>query len=173
MSLIEQKKAFMDTLQRLLDARSAEIERKVAEFRESLEKEKLTDEMKQLVAFINQLDAMIAFEKQQAATATEEVVEDTVENEIEEDVAEEELFEDSENVDEEETFSEDNVEDEEVEDEQEQEIAEDEKDTVAYANSLIGTGFEALQADADDTRAKLRAAEQARPGMPNIVPPRR
>lgn len=168
MSLIEQKRAFMDQLQRLLDERSAEIDRKVAAYRESLEKEKLTDEMKQLVGFINQLDAMIAYENNTAAPTESEAVEEATIDEAP--VAEEGLFEDAESVDEESTFSEAPAETVAAE---EKEIANVERDTSEHADELVGTGFEALKIDADDTRAKLRAAEQARPGMPGIVPPRR
>ena len=172
MSLIEQKNAFMEKLQRLLDERSKEIDRKVAEFRESLEKETLTPEMKQIVAFINQLDAMIAFEKNTLTTRIEDV-QKANEDTIEKGDAETELFENDNVVNEEETFSESKAVSETVENENENENVNVDNDTIKYAKTLVGTGFEALEADAADTRAKLRAAEQARPGMFNIVPPRR
>lgn len=168
MSLIEQKKTFMDTLQCLLDARSAEIDSKVAEFRASLEKEKLTDEMKQLVAFINQLDAMIAFEKQLSVTPNKHI-EDVVKDDYDEDVTKEKLFKDDENVDKDNAFSENDIKNE----QKETNITEDDSNAIVNVNDLVGTGFEALQADADDTKAKLKAVEQARPGMHSIVLPRR
>ena len=172
MSLIEQKNAFMEKLQRLLDERSKEIDRKVAEFRESLERETLTPEMKQIVAFINQLDAMIAFEKNTLTTRIEDV-QKANEDTFEEADAKNELFKDDNIVDEEDKFSKDEADNEIIEDKSQEENVNVDNDTIEYAKTLVGTGFEALEADAADTRAKLKAAEQARPGMFNIVPPRR
>lgn len=161
MSLIEQKKAYMAKLSDLLAKRQNEIEAKVAEFRASLEKEKLTDEMKTLVKFINELDAMMKYDSgEDVEENSDEEVEEQADDEIDED---EELLEEDDVEDD--SFSE---EDEEVDEEEIDEDANVEQDDIGISDVL-----NALDSDHADTRAKLEAAENARPGMPTVVNPRR
>lgn len=142
-SLIEQRKAYANELQALIDERKASLEAKVAAYRAQLEREAtVTPEMQRLSNFIRSLDEMIAFE---AEHQTDSV---SVANGANESV---------------ETFcscaeSTDNA------------VGQTAK---AQGTGLEGTTFEALAIDAANTRKRLEAVEQGRPGMPHVVLPDR
>lgn len=90
-SLAEQRNVYMTKLQSLIDAKNAEIAEKVNAYKaeldaevntkvntlkSELEAEKVTPEISQLVTFVHQLDAMIEYDKNGIASATEESAED-------------------------------------------------------------------------------------------------
>lgn len=181
MSLIETRASYMHRLQTLIDARQKDIDDKVGAlrakleaeqiqpYRAQLEAEKVTPEMNKLVEFINNIDAMLAYENTEtASTETAEQTSETIEHEEVEQVADHSVAEEV--SEETETFhdaSNDNT-------------AGDDVDAVQYttttakmAEELVGTGFEAIAADLADTKAKLQSAVEGRPGMPGIVLPRR
>lgn len=142
-SLIEQRKAYANALQELIDERKASLEAKVAAYRAQLEREAtVTPEMQRLSNFIRSLDEMIAFEAEHQKDAA------CVVNGVDESS---------------ETFC-DNA-----------ESADNTVEQTAETESagLEGTPFEALATDAADTRERLKAVEQGRPGMPNVVLPHR
>lgn len=172
MSLIEQRASYMSRLQTLIDARQKDIDEKVAAYRAQLEvehvqpyraeleKEKVTPEMNQLVEFIGQIDAMLAYENTHAETSTEDVESDEVDNTADASVEPKEAEVNAE------TFPES------VQADTAKDIN-DEHATAQSAEELVGTGFEAIAADLADTKAKLWTAVEGRPGMPGIVLPRR
>lgn len=91
-NLIEQKNVFMTKLQSLVDAKNAkissqidaykaelmtEVDTKVQALKAKLEADKVTPEISQLVTFIHQIDAMLAYERNGAIEESEsEDVED-------------------------------------------------------------------------------------------------
>lgn len=181
MSLIETRASYMHRLQTLIDARQKDIDDKVGAlrakleaeqiqpYRAQLEAEKVTPEMNKLVKFINDIDAMLAYENTETASIeTTEQTSETIEHEEVEQVVDHSVAKEA--LEETETFhdaSNDNT-------------AGDNVDAVQHTTSaaktaeeLVGTGFEAIAADLADTKAKLRSAVEGRPGMPGIVLPRR
>lgn len=181
MSLIETRASYMHRLQTLIDARQKDIDDKVGAlrakleaeqiqpYRAQLEAEKVTPEMNKLVEFINDIDAMLAYENTEtASTETAEQTSETIEQEEVEQVADhcvaEEVSEETE------TFhdaSNDNTAGDNVD------AVQHTTTTAKTAEELVGTGFEAIAADLADTKAKLQSVVEGRPGMPGIVLPRR
>lgn len=181
MSLIETRASYMHRLQTLIDARQKDIDDKVGAlrakleaeqiqpYRAQLEAEKVTPEMNKLVEFINDIDAMLAYENTEtASTETAEQTSETIEHEEVEQVADHSVAEEV--SEETETFH----------DASNNNTAGDNVDAVQHtittaktAEELIGTGFEAIAADLADTKAKLQSVVEGRPGMPGIVLPRR
>lgn len=181
MSLIETRASYMHRLQTLIDARQKDIDDKVGAlrakleaeqiqpYRAQLEAEKVTPEMNKLVEFINDIDAMLAYENTEtASTETAEQTSETIEHEEVEQVADHSVAEEvSEKT---ETFhdaSNDNTAGDNVD------AVQHTTTTAKTAEELVGTGFEAIAADLADTKAKLQSAIEGRPGMPGIVLPRR
>lgn len=181
MSLIETRASYMHRLQTLIDARQKDIDDKVGAlrakleaeqiqpYRAQLEAEKVTPEMNKLVEFINDIDAMLAYENTEtASTETVEQTSETIEHEEVEQVADHGVAEEV--SEETETFhdaSNDNTAGDNVD------AVQHTTTTAKTAEELVGTGFEAIAADLADTKAKLRSAVEGRPGMPGIVLPRR
>ena len=181
MSLIETRASYMHRLQTLIDARQKDIDDKVGAlrakleaeqiqpYRAQLEAEKVTPEMNKLVEFINDIDAMLAYENTEtASTETAEQTSETIEHEEVEQVADHSVVEEV--SEETETFhdaSNDNTAGDNVD------AVQHTTTTAKTAEELVGTGFEAIAADLADTKAKLRSAVEGRPGMPGIVLPRR
>lgn len=181
MSLIETRASYMHRLQTLIDARQKDIDDKVGAlrakleaeqiqpYRAQLEAEKVTPEMNKLVEFINDIDAMLAYENTEtASTETAEQTSETIEHEEVEQVADHTVVEEV--SEETETFhdaSNDNTAGDNVD------AVQHTTTTAKTAEELVGTGFEAIAADLADTKAKLRSAVEGRPGMPGIVLPRR
>jgi len=181
MSLIETRASYMHRLQTLIDARQKDIDDKVGAlrakleaeqiqpYRAQLEAEKVTPEMNKLVEFINDIDAMLAYENTEtASTETAEQTSETIEHEEVEQVADHGVAEEV--SEETETFhdaSNDNTAGDNVD------AVQHTTTTAKTAEELVGTGFEAIAADLADTKAKLRSAVEGRPGMPGIVLPRR
>lgn len=183
MSLIETRASYMHRLQTLIDARQKDIDDKVGAlrakleaeqiqpYRARLEAEKVTPEMNKLVEFINDIDAMLAYENTEtASTETAEQTSETIEHEEVEQVADHGVAEEV--SEETETFhdaSNDNTAGDNVDAVQHTTTT----TTAKMAEELVGTGFEAIAADLADTKAKLQSAVEGRPGMPGIVLPRR
>lgn len=181
MSLIETRASYMHRLQTLIDARQKDIDDKVGAlrakleaeqiqpYRAQLEAEKVTPEMNKLVEFINDIDAMLAYENTEtASTETAEQTSETIEHEEVEQVADHSVAEEV--SEETETFhdaSNDNTAGDNVD------AVQHTTTTAKMAEELVGTGFEAIAADLADTKAKLQSAVEGRPGMPGIVLPRR
>lgn len=181
MSLIETRASYMHRLQTLIDARQKDIDDKVGAlrakleaeqiqpYRAQLEAEKVTPEMNKLVEFINDIDAMLAYENTEtASTETAEQTSETIEHEEVEQVADHSVAEEV--SEETETFhdaSNDNTAGDNVD------AVQHTTTTAKTAEELVGTGFEAIAADLADTKAKLRSVVEGRPGMPGIVLPRR
>ena len=181
MSLIETRASYMHRLQTLIDARQKDIDDKVGAlrakleaeqiqpYRAQLEAEKVTPEMNKLVEFINNIDAMLAYENTEiASTETAEQTSETIEHEEVEQVADHSVAEEV--SEETETFhdaSNDNTAGDNVD------AVQHTTTTAKMAEELVGTGFEAIAADLVDTKAKLQSAVEGRPGMPGIVLPRR
>ena len=181
MSLIETRASYMYRLQTLIDARQKDIDDKVealrvkleAEqiqpYRAKLEAEKVTPEMNKLVEFINNIDAMLAYENtENASIETTEQMSETIEHEEVEQVADHSVAEEV--SEETETFPiehNDNTAGNNVD------AIQHTTTTAKTAEELVGTGFEAIAADLADTKAKLQSAIKGRPGMPGIVLPRR
>lgn len=181
MSLIETRASYMHRLQTLIDARQKDIDDKVGAlrakleaeqiqpYRAQLEAEKVTPEMNKLVEFINDIDAMLAYENTEtASTETAEQTSETIEHEEVEQVADHSVAEEV--SEETETFhdaSNDNTAGNDVD------AVQHTTTTAKTAEELVGTGFEAIAADLADTKAKLRSVVEGRPGMPGIVLPRR
>lgn len=181
MSLIETRASYMHRLQTLIDARQKDIDDKVGAlrakleaeqiqpYRAQLEAEKVTPEMNKLVEFINNIDAMLAYENTEtASTETAEQTSETIEHEEVEQVADHSVAEEV--SEETETFhdaSNDNTAGDNVD------AVQHTTTTAKMAEELVGTGFEAIAADLADTKAKLQSAVEGRPGMPGIVLPRR
>lgn len=181
MSLIETRASYMHRLQTLIDARQKDIDDKVGAlrakleaeqiqpYRAQLEAEKVTPEMNKLVEFINDIDAMLAYENTETAlTETAEQTSETIEHEEVEQVADHSVAEEV--SEETETFhdaSNDNTAGDNVD------AVQHTTTTAKTAEELVGTGFEAIAADLADTKAKLQSAVEGRPGMPGIVLPRR
>ena len=181
MSLIETRASYMHRLQTLIDARQKDIDDKVGAlrakleaeqiqpYRAQLEAEKVTPEMNKLVEFINNIDAMLAYENTEtASTETAEQTSETIEHEEVEQVADHTVVEEV--SEETETFhdaSNDNTAGDNVD------AVQHTTTTAKTAEELVGTGFEAIAADLADTKAKLQSAVEGRPGMPGIVLPRR
>lgn len=181
MSLIETRASYMYRLQTLIDARQKDIDDKVGAlrakleaeqiqpYRAQLEAEKVTPEMNKLVEFINDIDAMLAYENTEtASTETAEQTSETIEHEEVEQVADHSVV--KEVSEETETFhdaSNDNTAGDNVD------AVQHTTTTAKTAEELVGTGFEAIAADLADTKAKLQSAVEGRPGMPGIVLPRR
>lgn len=181
MSLIETRASYMHRLQTLIDARQKDIDDKVGAlrakleaeqiqpYRAQLEAEKVTPEMNKLVEFINDIDAMLAYENTEtASTETAEQTSETIEHEEVEQVADHSVV--KEVSEETETFhdaSNDNTAGDNVD------AVQHTTTTAKTAEELVGTGFEAIAADLADTKAKLQSAVEGRPGMPGIVLPRR
>lgn len=187
MSLIEQRTRYMSKLQTLINDGQTKIEANVAKFRENLEieqvqpyraqleKEKLTSEMSMLVTFIDNIDAMLEYEKSTAQVNVQ----------VEQDVVQLEEQEKVEDIGQ--MFQEDDVE-QEIEDDVEQEIEDDvceiqpdakhdvvnepQHDDTAN-NTFVTAGFKTIVSDIADTREKLQSAAESRPGMPDIAFPRR
>lgn len=183
MSLIEQRASYMSRLQTLIDTRQKDIDEKVKARREQLEAEyvqpyraeleaqKVTPEITQLVDFVNQIDAMLAYENTHADVSAESIKHaETIEqvNEVE---AKANTSVETKEVDEEmETFHED-AHDNTAGHDAVGDVRHDA--TPKTAEELVCSGFEAIAADLADTRAKLQSANSGRPGMPGIVLPRR
>lgn len=181
MSLIETRASYMHRLQTLIDARQKDIDDKVGAlrtkleaeqiqpYRAQLEAEKVTPEMNKLVEFINDIDAMLAYENTEtASTETVEQTSETIGHEEVEQVADHSVAEEV--SEETETFhdaSNDNTAGDNVD------AVQHTTTTTKTAEELVGTGFEAIAADLADTKAKLQSAVEGRPGMPGIVLPRR
>ena len=181
MSLIETRASYMHRLQTLIDARQKDIDDKVGAlrakleaeqiqpYRAQLEAEKVTPEMNKLVEFINDIDAMLAYENTEtASTETAEQTSETIEHEEVEQVTDHSVAEEV--SEETETFhdtSNDNIAGDNVD------AVQHTTTTAKTAEELVGTGFEAIAADLADTKAKLQSAVEGRPGMPGIVLPRR
>lgn len=181
MSLIETRASYMHRLQTLIDARQKDIDDKVGAlrakleaeqiqpYRAQLEAEKVTPEMNKLVEFINDIDAMLAYENTKtASTETAEQTSETIEHEEVEQVADHSVAEEV--SEETETFHDapnDNTAGDNVD------AVQHTTTTAKMAEELVGTGFEAIAADLADTKAKLQSAVEGRPGMPGIVLPRR
>lgn len=181
MSLIETRASYMHRLQTLIDARQKDIDDKVGAlrakleaeqiqpYRAQLEAEKVTPEMNKLVEFINDIDAMLAYENTEtASTETAEQTSETIEHEEVEQVADHSVVEEV--SEETETFhdaSNDNTAGDNVD------AVQHTTTTAKTAKELVGTGFEAIAADLADTKAKLQSAVEGRPGMLGIVLPRR
>lgn len=181
MSLIETRASYMHRLQTLIDARQKDIDDKVGAlrakleaeqiqpYRAQLEAEKVTPEMNKLVEFINDIDAMLAYENTEtASTETAEQTSKTIEHEEVEQVADHSVAEEV--SEETETFhnaSNNNTAGDNVD------AVQHTTTTAKTAEELIGTGFEAIAADLADTKAKLQSVVEGRPGMPGIVLPRR
>lgn len=183
MSLIEIRASYMHRLQTLIDARQKDIDDKVCAlrakleaeqiqpYRVQLEAEKITPEINKLVEFINDIDAMLAYENENTKTASTETAEqtsETIEHEEVEQVENASVVEEASN--ETETFRQ----------KPDNNTAKNDVDDVQYATTtaktaeeLVGTGFEAIATDLADTKAKLRSAVEGRPGMPGIVLPHR
>jgi hypothetical protein len=171
----------MHRLQTLIDARQKDIDDKVGAlrakleaeqiqpYRAQLEAEKVTPEMNKLVEFINDIDAMLAYENTEtASTETAEQTSETIEHEEVEQVADHTVVEEV--SEETETFhdaSNDNCAGDNVD------VVQHTTTTAKTAEELVGTGFEAIAADLADTKAKLQSVIEGRPGMPGIVLPRR
>ena len=182
MSLIETRASYMHRLQTLIDARQKDIDDKVGAlrakleaeqiqpYRAQLEAEKVTPEMNKLVEFINDIDAMLAYENTKtASTETAEQTSETIEHEEVEQVTDHSVAEEV--SEETETFhdaSNDNTAGHKV-----RAVQHTTTTTPKMAEELVGTGFEATAADLADTKAKLQSAVEGRPGMPGIVLPRR
>jgi hypothetical protein len=176
----------MHRLQTLIDARQKDIDDKVGAlrakleaeqiqpYRAQLEAEKVTPEMNKLVEFINNIDAMLAYENTEtASTETAEQTSETIEHEEVEQVADHSVAEEV--SEETETFhdaSNDNTAGDNV-DAVQHTTTTTTTTTAKMAEELVGTGFEAIAADLADTKAKLQSAVEGRPGMPGIVLPRR
>lgn len=147
-SLQTQRKLYMEKLQFMTNIRQADIDAKVAAYRKQLEDEKVTPEMAQLTEFIRQIDKMLAFNQ------TNAIVTDEHDTDVEETVEANEPI----------SFH---------------NTVESNEATVNCATSItcaeqnVKAPFKALAEDIADTRSKLRAAEQGRPGMSNIVVPNR
>lgn len=185
MSLIETRASYMHRLQTLIDARQKDIDDKVGAlrakleaeqiqpYRAQLEAEKVTPEMNKLVEFINNIDAMLAYENTEtASTETAEQTSETIEHKEVEQVADHSVAEEV--SEETETFhdaSNDNTAGDNVD--AVQHTTTTTTTTAKMAEELVGTGFEAIAADLADTKAKLQSAVEGRPGMPGIVLPRR
>lgn len=181
MSLIETRASYMHRLQTLIDARQKDIDDKVGAlrakleaeqiqpYRAQLEAEKVTPEMNKLVEFINDIDAMLAYENTEtASTETAEQTSETIEHEEVEQVADHSVAEEV--SEETETFhdaSNDNTAGDNVD------AVQHTTTTAKTAEELVGTGFEAIAADLADTKEKLQSVVEGRPGMPGIVLPRR
>ena len=181
MSLIETRASYMRRLQTLIDARQKDIDDKVGAlrakleaeqiqpYRAKLEAEKVTPEMNKLVEFINDIDAMLAYENTESASIeTTEQMSETIEHEEVEQVADHSVAEEV--SEETETFPiehNDNTAGNNVD------AIQHTTTTAKTAEELVGTGFEAIAADLADTKAKLLSAVKGRPGMPGIVLPRR
>ena len=181
MSLIETRASYMHRLQTLIDARQKDIDDKVGAlrakleaeqiqpYRAKLEAEKVTPEMNKLVEFINDIDAMLAYENTEtASTETAEQTSEAIKHEEVEQVMNHSVADEV--SEENKTFP----------IERNDNTAGNNVDTVQHtttttktAEELVGTGFEAIAADLADTKAKLHAAVEGRPGMPGIVLPRR
>lgn len=147
--LVEQRSVYMSRLEGLVKARNAEIDAKVQAYRAQLEKETLSDEMVTLVKFIEQIDAMIAYDKGEVIDVSDAATEMQVENAIEE------LEADVEKV-----ASQEQVEDEAVTNEHE--IVKDEQQTGSadIASTIAG--------DIADTKAQLQNVAQPRPNLSSI-----
>lgn len=181
MSLIETRASYMHRLQTLIDARQKDIDDKVGAlrakleaeqiqpYRAQLEAEKVTPEMNKLVEFINDIDAMLAYENTDtASTETAEQTSETIEHEEVEQVADHSVAEEvSEETEMFHDASNDNTAGNDVD------AVQHTTTTAKTAEELVGTGFEAIAADLADTKAKLRSVVEGRPGMPGIVLPRR
>lgn len=181
MSLIETRASYMHRLQTLIDARQKDIDDKVGAlrakleaeqiqpYRAQLEAEKVTPEMNKLVEFINDIDAMLAYENTEtASTETAEQTSETIEHEEVEQVADHSVAEEvSEETEMFHDASNDNTAGNDVD------AVQHTTTTAKTAEELVGTGFEAIAADLADTKAKLRSVVEGRPGMPGIVLPRR
>lgn len=181
MSLIETRASYMHRLQTLIDARQKDIDDKVGAlrakleaeqiqpYRAQLEAEKVTPEMNKLVEFINDIDAMLAYENTEtASTETAEQTSETIEHEEVEQVADHSVAEEvSEKTEMFHDASNDNTTGDNVD------AVQHTTTTVKTAEELVGTGFEAIAADLADTKAKLQSVVEGRPGMPGIVLPRR
>lgn len=181
MSLIETRASYMHRLQTLIDARQKDIDDKVGAlrakleaeqiqpYRAQLEAEKVTPEMNKLVEFINDIDAMLAYENTEtASTETAEQTSETIEHEEVEQVADHSVAEEvSEKTEMFHDASNDNTTGNDVD------AVQHTTTTVKTAEELVGTGFEAIAADLADTKAKLQSVVEGRPGMPGIVLPRR
>lgn len=181
MSLIETRASYMHRLQTLIDARQKDIDDKVGAlrakleaeqiqpYRAQLEAEKVTPEMNKLIEFINDIDAMLAYENTEtASTETAEQTSETIEHEEVEQVADHSVAEEV--SEETETFhdaSNDNTAGDNID------AVQHTTTTAKTAEELVGTGFEAIAADLADTKAKLQSVVEGRPGMPGIVLPRR
>lgn len=181
MSLIETRASYMHRLQTLIDARQKDIDDKVGAlrakleaeqiqpYRAQLEAEKVTPEMNKLVEFINDIDAMLAYENTEtASTETAEQTSETIEHEEVEQVADHSVAEEvSEETEMFHDASNDNTAGNDVD------AVQHTTTTAKTAEELVGTGFEAIAADLADTKAKLQSVVEGRPGMPGIVLPRR
>lgn len=181
MSLIETRASYMRRLQMLIDARQKDIDDKVGALRAKLEAEqiqpyraqleakKVTPEINKLVEFINDIDAMLAYENTETASIeTAEQTSETIEQEEVEQVADHSAAEEV--SEETKTFPierNDNTAGNNVDAVQHTTI------TAKTTEELVGTGFEAIAADLADTKAKLQSVIESRPGMPGIVLPRR
>lgn len=182
MSLIEQRASYMHRLQMLIDARQKDIDEKVGALRAKLEAEqiqpyraqleakKVTLEMNKLIEFINNIDAMLAYEN--TVNTSTDTVEQTSETKEQVEVkqnadASVEQKEVKENT---ETFHGD------AHDNTAGNLADAvpvNSEHVKTAEALVGTSFDAIAADLADTKAKLQSVAEGRPGMPGIVLPRR
>lgn len=181
MSLIETRASYMRRLQMLIDARQKDIDDKVAALRAKLEAEqiqpyraqledaKVTPEMNKLVKFINDIDAMLAYENTKTALTetveqTDEIIEDEEVEQVTDQCVNEEVLEETETfpIEHNDNTTGNNV-----------DAVQHTTTTAKTAEELVGTGFEAIAADLADTKARLQAAVEARPGMPGIVLPRR
>ena len=154
MSLIEKRASYMHRLQTLIDARQKDIDDKVealrvkleAEqiqpYRAKLEAEKVTPEMNELVEFINNIDAMLAYENtENASIETTEQMSETIEHEEVEQVADHSVAEEV--SEETETFPiehNDNTAGNNVD------AIQHTTTTAKTAEELVGTGFEAIAA---------------------------
>ena len=160
MNLIEQRALYMQRLQSLVDSRQKDIDNKVAvlrakleaeqiqPYRAQLEAEKVTPEMSKLIEFINNIDAMLEYDKSEAnkvESATQTEVTSTSTSEVEE---------------------------ENIANDEEANTDSDAKET-DYAEDAEKDCFKAISDDIADTKARLNAAAEGRPGMAGIVLPRR
>lgn len=181
MSLIEIRASYMRRLQTLIDARQKDIDDKVmtlrakleAEqiqpYRAKLEDEKVTPEMNKLVEFINDIDAMLAYENSETASTetveqTSEIIEDEEVEKVMDQCVDEEVSEETETfpIERNDNTTRNNV-----------DVVQRTTTTAKTAEELVGTSFEAIATDLADTKARLQSAVEARPGMPGIVLPRR
>ena len=181
MSLIETRASYMHRLQMLIDTRQKDIDDKVGALRAKLEAEqiqpyraqleadKVTPEMNKLVEFINDIDAMLAYENTKtASTETAEQISQTIEHEEVKQVTNHSIADEV--SEENKTFPiehNDNTVGNNVD------AIQHTTTTTKTAEELVGTGFEAIAADLADTKAKLQSAIEGRPGMAGIVLPRR